>query len=196
MIRVGITGNMGSGKTLVCSIFEHFNIPVFYADAEAKLLYAQPDVKRKMRAYFGGSVFDWKNKIVFSAIAKSIFKDPEALAFVNQLLHPAVHQRYHEWLLLQEKHPYSLYEAAILFETGKNKDFDSIIFVSAPENVRVERIMQRDKSTFENIKSRFETQWPEERKIPYSNFVIFNDGHHMLLPQVVSIHKQLCTQSY
>lgn len=191
MKKIGITGNMGSGKSLVCSIFEVLHIPVFYADREAKLLYGKADIYEKMVKYFGKSIYNPDKKIKPTVLARKIFKRPEALEFVNSIIHPAVHIRFDEWILTNNSSPYILYEAAILFETGNDKLFDAVIVVTAPEHIRMERIEERDKLSVKEIKSRMARQWPEEMKTNRANFIIRNDGKTMVIPQVLKIHDQL-----
>lgn len=191
MIKVAITGNMGSGKSIVCFLFERLKVPVFYADQEAKALYSRPDIYQKMRLYFGRSVYNKQKDIIASKLAKRIFNKPEDLSFVNNLIHPAVYERFEEWLKEHKDSKYILYEAAILFETKSESKFDKVILVSAPEFLRIERILSRDKTSLKAIKGRMEKQWPEEMKIAHSDFVITNDGKTMLLPQIFKIHKTL-----
>jgi dephospho-CoA kinase len=191
MKKIGITGNMGSGKSLVCNIFEVLHIPVFYADREAKQLYGKAEIYEKMVKYFGKSIYNPDKKIKPTVLARKIFKRPEALEFVNSIIHPAVHIRFDEWILTNNSSPYILYEAAILFETGNDKLFDAVIVVTAPEHIRMERIEERDKLSVKEIKSRMARQWPEEMKTNRANFIIRNDGKTMVIPQVLKIHDQL-----
>jgi len=191
MIKVGITGNIGSGKSLICFMFERLNVPVFSADSEARKLYSHADIKKKIKSYFGEELFDENDHLVTSLLAKTIFANKEDLNFVNGLIHPAVRERYNQWLGTKSKDFYTLYEAAILFETGYNKDFHKIIFVSAPETVRFQRLIERDKSEPKLIEERMRNQWPESQKLHLADFVIVNDGKTHLVPQVIEIHKRI-----
>lgn len=192
MKKVGITGNIGSGKSLVCSIFEKMHIPVFYADQQSKLLYQEVAVKREMILHFGNKIYKKDGSLNKELLSEKIFHDPAAMESVQKFLYPALRQKYTEWIGNQPgETPYCLYEAAILFETGFNKNFDHIVFVSAPETLRLERVQRRDRSSDKDIRSRMDQQWPESRKIPLSDFVIVNDGLQMLIPQILLIHHYL-----
>lgn len=192
MKKVGITGNIGSGKSLVCSVFEKLHIPIFYADQQAKMLYQETVVKNQMILHFGAKIYKKDGSLNKELLSEKIFHDPVAMKSVQQILYPALHLKYTDWLSLQASEtPYCLYEAAILFETGFNKNFDHIIFVSAPEILRLERVQKRDDSPEKEIKIRMDQQWPESKKTPYADFVILNDGSQMLIPQILRIHNQL-----
>lgn len=191
MKKIGITGNIGSGKSLVCSIFEAIRTPVFYADKEAKLLYSKPEIFDRMVNYFGKSIYNTDKTIRPVVLAKKIFNQPQSLNFVNSIIHPSVHIRFNEWIQAYQSVAYILYEAAILYETGFDKEFDAIIVVTAPEPIRLERIMQRDHLTQKEVKIRMERQWPEEKKSSMADYIILNDGNSLLIPQVLKIHNQL-----
>lgn len=191
MIKVGITGNIGSGKSLICSMFERLSVPVFYADNEARKLYSNANIKKTIKSHFGEELFDEHDNLVTSLLAEKIFSNYEDLSFVNGIIHPAVRERYNQWLEMRNKDFYTLYEAAILFETGYNKDFQKIIFVSAPEALRFQRLIERDKSEPELVRIRMENQWPESKKIHLADFVIVNDGNTHLIPQVIDIHEKI-----
>jgi dephospho-CoA kinase len=194
MKKIGITGNIGSGKSLVCSIFEVLKVPVFFADKEAKKLYGNPDVYEKMVKYFGKSMYNSNKEIKTKVLAKKIFNQPEAMHFVNSVIHPALHHRFESWAADLQSKPYILYEAAILYETGYDKELDGMIVVTAPEHTRIERIMQRDKLSLKEIKSRIARQWPEEKKILLADFVIQNEGKSLLIPQVLKIHRDVINE--
>ena len=190
MIKVGLTGGIGSGKSTVAAIFEKFGIPVFYADQEAKwLLNRDPEIKTALIEAFGSDLYT-ENGLDRKKLAGIIFEDKTAIKKVNGVVHPAVYQRFEDWSARQ-KSPYVLQEAAILFETGGYKRMDQNILVSAPVRLRIHRIKSRDGSTVEEIKSRMANQWEESHKIPLADFVILNDGSQMLLPQIKSVHEDL-----
>lgn len=195
MKKIGITGNIGSGKTLVCSIFEAFQIPVFYADKEAKKIYSTPEIYKQMVSRFGKSVYNSDKTIKSAVLAKKLFNNNDHLHFVNEIIHPAVHHYFDEWLKSFESKPYILYEAAILIETGYYKDFDAIVLVTAPENTRIERILERDKTSLKDVYSRISRQMNEEKKMEFADFIIQNDGKKMLIPQVMNIHRLLTNTS-
>lgn len=190
MKRVGITGNIGSGKSYVCKMFEKLGIPVFYSDDETKKLYLIPSVKELIVNRFGKEVYFEDGTLNRKLLSYHLFKNEEAMKFIESVLYPALNQHFDEWCE-QQTSPYVLYESAILFEKNYGKYFDKIIFVSAPEDIRLQRVMKRDDCTEENVRSRMRLQMSEETKISKADFVIYNDGNKALEPQVETIDKQL-----
>ena len=191
MLKTAITGNIGSGKTTVCRIFESLGVPVFYADTEARKLYYDEEVINAVENAFGREVFDDNRQLLRQKLADIVFHDPAALKTLNGIIHPRLILRYTNWLQQREEYPYTLHEAAIIFENGLEKSFDRIINVSCPENIRLERIKKRDNLSDKEIKSRMQWQWPDEKKNKLSDFVIVNDGSRFLIPQIIKIHKKL-----
>jgi len=191
MLKVGITGGMGSGKTTVCKIFETLGIPVYYADERAKwLMVHDKELRQGIEALFGREAYD-KELLNRQHIARVAFSDPEKLKQLNALVHPAVLKDGLYWHLKQKGAPYTLKEAALIFESGSYKTLDKVITVFAPKAIRVERIMKRDNSKKEEILSRMEKQMPEEEKMERADFVIYNDGSQPLIRQVMDIHEKL-----
>ncbi len=190
MKRVGITGNIGSGKSYVCKMFERLGIPVFYSDDETKKLYLIPSVKEQIIKRFGEEVYFEDGTLNRKLLSYHLFKNEEAMKFIESVLYPALNQHFDEWCE-QQTSPYVLYESAILFEKNYGKYFDKVIFVSAPEDIRLQRVMKRDDCTEENVRSRMRLQMSEETKISKADFVIYNDGNKALEPQVETIDKQL-----
>ncbi len=190
MKKVGITGNIGSGKSYVCKMFERLGIPVFYSDDETKKLYLIPSVKEQIIKRFGEEVYFEDGTLNRKLLSYHLFKNEEAMKFIESVLYPALNQHFDEWCE-QQTSPYVLYESAILFEKNYGKYFDKIIFVSAPEDIRLQRVMERDDCTEENVRSRMRLQMSEETKISKADFVIYNDGDKALEPQVETIDKQL-----
>lgn len=191
MLKVAVTGGIGSGKTIVCTVFEKLGIPVFYADNEAKqLMNSNIEIRKKMLKSFDTEIFDDNfqlNRIKFAAI---IFNNKEALDTINGIVHPVVKQEFSLWAELQHS-PYVIQEAAILFESGQEELFDKIITVTAPLEIRIERVISRDNTTKERVFERLNNQMDEEYKCQQSNYVIINDGKKMLLPQILNIHNKL-----
>ena len=190
MKKVGITGNIGSGKSYVCKMFEKLGIPVFYSDDETKKLYLIPSVKELIVNRFGKEVYFEDGTLNRKLLSYHLFKNEEAMKFIESVLYPALNQHFDEWCE-QQTSPYVLYESAILFEKNYGKYFDKIIFVSAPEDTRLQRVMKRDDCTEENVRSRMRLQMSEETKLSKADFVIYNDGDKALEPQVETINKQL-----
>ena len=191
MKKVGITGNIGSGKSYVCKMFENLSIPVFYSDDETKKLYLIPSVKELIINRFGQEVYFEDGTLNRKLLSYHLFKNEEAMRFIESVLYPALNKHFDEWCE-QQKTPYVLYESAILFEKNYEKFFDKIIFVSASEYIRLQRVMKRDDCTEENVRSRMRLQMSEETKISRADFVIYNDGVKAVEPQVEAINKLLC----
>ncbi|MDD4372928.1 MAG: dephospho-CoA kinase [Bacteroidales bacterium] len=193
MLKIGITGNMGSGKSLVCSIFAKLGIPVFNADQQTKLLYSENDIRLKIQKQYGKSIYHANGKLNKIKLAKLIFNNPFAMQFIRELMYPRLYKRFEEWATEQQKQqfPYVLYEAALIFENDFQSHFDFTILITAPEAIRVERIKERDKFTVSEIRQRMDHQWPETKKLELADFVIQNDGKTMLIPQVLEVHKKL-----
>ena len=191
-LRVGLTGNMGAGKTLVAQVFETLRIPVFYADEEAnQLAENNHQVVSEIKKLFGEESYVDK-KYNRKYISNQIFTNPLLLEKLNNIIHPATFKRFDEWLGENSNAPYIIKEAAILFESGADKGVDKIIFVSTPEQVRIERVQKRNPAwSGTDIKRRMEAQEPEVSKISKSDYIINNDGSTFLLPQILNIHQSL-----
>ncbi len=192
MMIVGITGGIGSGKTLVCTIFRQLGIPVYEADAEARKLFdTEPAILEKIKKEFSEDVFDKKEKLDRQKLSALVFSDTSALKKLNKIVHPFVISHFEEWISQHQTSPYILKEAAILFESGTDKDCNKIITISAPVELRIQRTMQRDKRTKEEVEQIIKQQWSDEEKIKRSDFVIVNDDQQLVIPQVLDIHGQL-----
>ncbi len=195
MKKVGITGGIGSGKTTVCKIFESMDIPVYYADAEAKkILASNVSVKKQMKDLLGNAAYHKNGKPDRKFIASKIFSNKELLEKVNSIVHPAVRLDAERWIEKTNKsgeHPYTLQEAALLVENGSYKHMDALIVVTCPEDIRVSRVMKRDRLSYEEVKVKINNQLPEQDKIKVADFVIHNDGKKSLIVQVCNVHKKL-----
>jgi dephospho-CoA kinase len=193
-LRVGITGGMGGGKTTVCRIFESLGIPVYYADDEARwLINNEEELKKGILEIFGAKAYAKNGAYDRSFVAKIVFENKEKLAALNALVHPAVERHSRAWHEKQAASgtPYTLKEAALMVESGSHKFLDYLIVVAAPEALRVQRVMQRDGSTEQEVRARMTSQLPEEEKLKLADFVIANDGEKMLIPQVWQIHQAI-----
>lgn len=190
MIKIGITGGIGAGKTTVSNIFEVLKIPVFYADKVAKnLINTHSKTIRKIKEKFGDVYIN--GKLNNKKLAAIIFNNPEKLKIINNIVHPAVDKEYNKWCKKNSDKIYTLLEAAILFESGSYKKLDKIITVYAPEKIRIERVCKRDNTDEKKVKERIKNQISDEEKIKLSDFVIHNYNDNMLIPQVLEIHKKL-----
>ena len=188
--RIGISGNIGSGKSYVCEIFNQLGISTFHSDEETKKLYFLPDVKKEIIGRFGEEVYFADGSLNKKLLSYHLFQNPEALKFIEALLYPKLNQVFDEWCE-QQPSEYVLFESAILFEKNFDKQFDKIIFVSAPESIRLQRAMERDKCDEENVRSRMRLQWDEETKISKSDYIINNDGAEDIMPQIVKINSEI-----
>lgn len=189
MIKIGLTGNIGSGKSTVSNIFKTLGVPLFYADKEAKELYSLDIVKKEILIAFSTSAFNTEGQINFKSLAKIVFNNKTKLKQLTDILHPLVFSKYHAWAKENSNSPYSIHESAIIFEYGQQKYFDKIICVICPTDLRIQRAMKRDNTSFENIKQRIDNQMAESEKIKLSDFIIDNGGHLFLIPQVMEIHE-------
>lgn len=173
MIKIALTGGIGTGKTFISQNFVKMGIPVFYADVEAKKCYRDPQIIETLRTYFGEAVFT-RNKLDFKKMEKFVFTNPKKRELVNQLIHPVVMHAFDAWAE-QQNTPSVMLESAIIFENDLDKFFDMVIVVDAPEEVRFERIRKRDPLlTEEEIRTRMAAQMPQEQKCRMADMVIVN----------------------
>lgn len=193
MIKIALTGNIGSGKSTAVQIFSILGVPVFLADYEAKQLYAIETVKELVLKHFGEAVFNQQDEVDFKKLAQVVFNDSKSLQTINDIIHPLIFQKYQKWLETHHDALYTIHEAAIIFENNLEKNYDLIINVSAPEKIRMQRVMQRDGVTEEQFYSRARNQITDKEKNSKSDFVIINDGNQFLIPQVIDIHNNLKT---
>jgi len=190
MHRVGLTGNIGSGKSLVAQIFETFGVPVFDADKEAKEILFSPEVSKKVIQLFGNSILSEGN-IDRKKLAQLVFNNELSLQKLNSIIHPAVRTKFENWSKSITGKPYLIYEAAILFESGHFKHLDAVISVDADPEIRIQRVMDRDGVLREQVLDRMRNQWPDERKNYLADFVIKNNGDELLIEQIEKVHASL-----
>lgn len=191
MLKVGITGGIGSGKSTVCRVFAQLGIPVFYADEEAKrLLNEDNEVRKHIIELFGEDLYDTNQKLIRPRLASLIFNDKLALSKINSFLHPVVINYFNQWADLQRT-PYVIEEAALIYESGHDKLFDKIIVVTAPLETRISRVMVRDNVPREKVLERINNQLDEEKKKERADYIIENDNRQMLIPQIINIHNLL-----
>lgn len=190
---IGLTGGIGSGKTTVANYMKSLGIPVYIADEEAKIVMNTHEVIDLVRQAFGDSIISAK-KINREKLAQLVFNNPEQLQKLNAIIHPIVKQNFKNWVKNHNKFPLIIKEAAILFESGSHKDCDSIITVTAPLEARLQRVMDRDNVSREQVMDRIKNQWPEEQKIAQSDFVIHNISPEDTKKQVDNILKILKNQ--
>jgi len=190
MFKVGITGNIGSGKTTVCKIFEVLGVPVFYADDAAKdVMITDAELIAGINQAFGNEAYFEDGTLNRKHIAGIVFNNKEELAKLNALVHPAVFRAFDKWVLGKKNAPYVLKEAAILFESGSYKMCDRTVIVTAPLELRIKRVTTRDGITADEVKNRNERQFTEEQKLAMANDVIINNDTQLVIPQVLKLHE-------
>ena len=184
---IGLTGGIGSGKTTVAGIFQSLGIAVFNADNEALALYSEDaSLLREVAEMFGKEVLNSDGTLNRGMLASIVFGDEVALNKLNTLVHPRVANRFIQWKN-QQRSSIVLRESAILFESGSYSDCDAVIVVSAPEKLRVERVMKRSALTKEEVEARMARQWPQSELQAQADWIIVNDDSELVLPQVMAI---------
>jgi dephospho-CoA kinase len=194
MLKLGVTGGIGAGKSTVCRFFEQLKVPVFNADNEAKLLLSSQIVKDFYRNEFGGFLFV-DNEIDKAKLASLIFNNPEALQKVNNFIHPLVYKVFSDWCLLHKESTYVINEAALLFESKAKHELDFILLVQAPIEQRIQNIIERDHTTREAILTRINNQMNEDEKVKLADFIIYNNEKTLLIPNLLEIHNKLTNRA-
>ena len=195
MLRIAVTGNIGSGKTTICKVFESLGIHIYYADPEARKFYSRPDVIESVKLLFGEDVFDEGGELIRSKLAERAFKDDTKLKQLNGIIHPLVLDDFLKWAEKHENEAYILYESALLFESGFYKHFDKSILITTPTETAMQRVMDRDGLSEEEFMARLARQMPQEEKIKLADHVLENDEKSMLIPKVIALHEQFLSPS-
>jgi dephospho-CoA kinase len=195
MNKVGLTGNIGSGKTMVAGVFAALGIPVYNADNNAKKFLLSQDVIGLLQKEFGDIIIDKDNQIDKKQLANIVFNDAVKLNLLNSIIHPFVINDFKIWAESLQSNKYIILEAAILFESGYDSIADKIITVTCPEVLRIKRIKARDGISEQEIIERMNNQWKEELKVQKSDFIIVNDENQLIIPQIINIHKSLIVDS-
>ena len=198
MIKVGITGGIGAGKSFVCAILKQWEYPVFNSDIKAKeIMVSNLEVIQKIKNHFGEKAYN-NGQINRAYLASQIFNSPDLKDQLNRIVHPKVIQSFEAFCTKiaktsSNKNPQRIVfnEAAILFETGRYKDFDYTVLVTAPEKVKIQRILNRDKTSIAHIKSRMNSQWSDDKKRPLASFELKNDGVNDVVSQLKEIVGQI-----
>ena len=188
MKKIGITGGIGSGKSTACEIFRLLGIPVFNADSEAKNIQNSDDkIKQLICNILGNDVYTTSGELDRKRVAEIVFNDPQALAAINSIIHPAVRSRFLKWSENYADVPYVLYEAAILFESGYSRDFDRTILILADEKIRISRVVKRDHVPEAIVKQRISNQMADSEKAKLADYIIDNNGGKLVIPQILKI---------
>ena len=194
VLKIGLTGGIGSGKSTVAKIFELLHVPVYYADEASKRLYhTDKTLMASIKKHFGEDVYinDQLNR---SKLAEAVFNDPKKLELLNSLVHPPTIRDATEWMQKQTT-PYIIKEAALLFESGSVAGLDYVIGIKAPLHIRIKRVMDRDKVSREQVLARINRQMDEEIKMRLCDFIINNDEQELVIPQVLALHEKLIRPS-
>ena len=191
MIKIGVTGGIGSGKSVVCDIFRLHGIPVFDADKEAKALNdTSPAIREQLIRHFGEELYR-EGKLDRKKLASLIFHDEHNLAIANAIIHPVLAAYFLEWCRQRNNEDYLVIEAAVLIEAGFHRFTDRVLTVCSPGDIRMERVMKRDSTDRRQVELRMKNQLPEEEKIRLSDYVIYNDNRHSLIRQVADFLQSL-----
>lgn len=194
MLKVGITGGIGSGKSIVCQVFHALGIPVFDADLAAReLVNSDPALINAIKGLFGPGIYV-DGKLNRQEVAAIVFREPSKLEQLNALIHPATIAYGKAWME-QQKAPYVIKEAAIFFESGSYKDMDVMIGVFAPKELRIQRAVQREGMSPEKVQERIASQMDEEEKMKRCDYVIINDGVYPVIPRVNELHQLLLAKA-
>ncbi len=198
MLKIGITGNIGSGKTTVSKLFELIGIPVFYADEAAKNIMVTDEVLiAGVKQAFGNNAYFDDGTLNRKYIASIVFNDELRLTELNALVHPAVFRAFDNWITqFDNSVPYVLKEAAVLFESSSYKMCDKTIMVTAPLEMRIRRVMKRDNIIRDEILKREARQFTEEKKIQLADYIIKNDESELIIPQVLKLHQEFLSLNH
>lgn len=196
MVKLGVTGGIGSGKSVVTKLFALLGVPVYDADSKARFLMENNEALRtSLMALFGVNVYS-NHHLNRKFLASQVFENAPKLAQLNGLVHPAVATDFEQWLTLHQQAPMVVKEAAIMFESDTYKSLDKIITVFAPEEIRLQRVLKRDPQRTESeVRAIMSNQFPEEKKLKLADYVIFNDDKHLVIPQVIQLYQTLTKQA-
>ena len=191
-LQIGVTGGIGSGKSLVCKIFHCLGTPVYDADSHAKELMTTDGILvSEIKKEFGELSFNIDGSLNRGYLSSTVFNNTERLKTLNELVHPRVGVNYQQWLDQQSDKPYVVKEAALLFESGAYRSMDKVIVVMANEELRIQRVLKRDiHRTASQVLAIMKNQMPEEEKMKRTNYSITNDETILLIPQVVELHQR------
>jgi dephospho-CoA kinase len=191
-LQIGITGGIGSGKSLVCKIFHCLGVPVYDADSHAKgLMTTDGILVSEIKKEFGELSYNIDGSLNRAYLSHTVFNDTKQLEILNRLVHPRVGADYRHWVEQHKNHPYVLKEAALLFESGSHQSLDKVIVVYAPEELRIQRVLRRDKHrSADQVLAIMQNQMSEEEKMKMADYKIRNDEAILIIPQVLELHQR------
>lgn len=188
---LGVTGGIGSGKSLVCDIFKHLGVPIYNSDNRAKeLMSSSPDLVSAISELFGEQAY-LDGQLNRKHIASIVFNDDDKLKALNNIVHPAVGKDFDSWLKENSSAPLLIKEAAIMIESGAYKSLDKLLVVSAPESLRIQRVVERDTVSKDEVSKRMNKQLSEDELLEYADYVVHNGGEHLIVPQVINIYNHI-----
>lgn len=189
MLKIGITGGIGSGKSTVCRVFEFLGVPVYSADLRAReITNSNPLVVKAIKRTFGNDLYA-KGSLDRKKLGALVFGNPDKLARLNAIVHPAVFKDFADWLKEYTNAPYILKEAALMYESGSFREMDYVINVNSPKKLRIQRVMARDKVTAKEVMARMRNQLSDRERTQRADFIIKNNGIEPLIPQVLALHE-------
>jgi dephospho-CoA kinase len=195
VLKVGLTGGIGSGKSTVAQVFSLLGVPVYYADQRAQALIESDSVVREgIINLLGQEAYDLTGAFNRKLVAEMVFANTNLLTGLNEIVHPAVRTDFIDWANRYTGHPYVIQEAAILIESGGSAGMDAIILVWAPEELRLQRVVERDGSSESEVRARMQHQMQDVDKVRKSHYVVINDGKHSIMDQITDIHTAICYQ--
>ena len=195
MLKIGLTGGIGSGKSTVAAIFEILGIPVYYADiASKRLMNENENLKSSIIKYFGDDAYSY-GILNRKFLADQVFIDNEKIALLNSLVHPVTIKDAADWIEMQTA-PYIIKEAALIFESGSDKYLDYVIGVESPRVLRIQRAMDRDSISQQQVEDRMSKQMDETEKMRLCDFVIVNDEQQLVIPQVLAMHEKFLKMAF
>ena len=192
MLAVGLTGGIGTGKSICASVFRAIGIPIYESDVEAKrLMISDQELKSELIQAFGEQTYLDSGQLNRSHLAQIVFSDESQLERINQLVHPAVRKDFLSWCQSHQQESYIIQESALVYEIGLHHYFDKVIVVDAPTEMRIQRVMNRDQVDRKAVLARISKQLPQSEKVSKADYVIVNDGNQSTIRQVIAIHHEL-----
>ncbi|MBN2814364.1 MAG: dephospho-CoA kinase [Bacteroidales bacterium] len=192
---IGVTGGIGSGKSLICRVFALLNVPVYNADLWAReLTNSDPTIMDGLKQLMGETIYN-KGVLDRSLMADFVFRDKSLLAKVNQLIHPQVYHHFNNWCNRHNHCHYVLHESAVIFESNGSRYFESVVTVSAPPDLRISRVLEREGMTREKALAVISNQLSEKARIARADYVIVNDETRLVIPQVLKLHQLFCSRN-